>query len=189
MERLEALDRATAEFDAALRRVGPDDWSRPSTNPGWSVWDLVNHVVGGNVRYVVLLTGAPTAEVERLRDVDHVGANPVDAFRETSDRVRAAFAEPGVLEQVVHHRLGDRSGSDLLTMRILEHALHGWDLARSVNLSVELDPKVVAAALHAIADDPSLLVRSGYPEPAEDAVTGADAADPARRLLTLTGRA
>ena len=57
--------------------------------------DLVNHVVGGNRRYVVLLTGAPTVEVEALRDLDHLGADPVNAFADDRSEVVAAFHAPG----------------------------------------------------------------------------------------------
>jgi uncharacterized protein (TIGR03086 family) len=183
MDRYGALERATATFAAVLASVPDDRWQSPSVNPGWSVHDLVNHVVGGNRRYVVLLTGAPTAEVEALRDLDHLGDDPDRAFAQTSAELIAAFARPGALEVTVHHRQGDRSGSDLLTMRVMEHALHGWDLARSIGADDGIDPGVVDTLLGAFDTDETLLVRSGYPPSNPPA-----AADPQRRLLILTGR-
>jgi uncharacterized protein (TIGR03086 family) len=183
-----ALDRATATFAQTLAAVRDDQWDAPTPNPGWSVRDLVNHVVGGNRRYVLLLSGAPTVEVEALRNLEHLGTDPLQAFLDTSAAMTAAFHQPDVLAVTVHHRLGDRSGADLLVMRVMEHALHGWDLARSIDSdnhidAARIDPGVTAALLAVLDADPSLLARSSY----TPSTPPADI-DPQRRLLILTGR-
>jgi uncharacterized protein (TIGR03086 family) len=180
----DALDRATEGFRGVLVAVSDVDWDAATPNPGWTVRDLVNHVVGGNRRYVLLLGGAATADVERLRDVDHLGSDPVDAFDRTSAAVSAVFREPGALQRTVHHRKGDRSGEELLTMRILEHALHGWDLATAVGADARIAPSVVSSLLDRAT--PDLLARSGYP-PAP-AAAGDAGTSPQQRLLDLTGR-
>lgn len=183
MDALGALDVSSAAFARTLRQAGADDWALPSPNAGWSVRDLVNHVVGGNRRYVLLLTGAATEEVEALRDLDHLGEDPVAAFTATSAEVAAAFRRPGALERVVHHRLGDRYGAELLVMRIAEHALHGWDLARAIGADDAIDPPVVEVMLEAVEADPDFLSRAGYsPLPVANRMAGP------RRLLALTGR-
>jgi uncharacterized protein (TIGR03086 family) len=186
----QALDRATAGFRGILAGVSAEQWDLPTPNPGWSVRELVNHVVGGNRRYLLLLAGAPTAEVEKLRDGDQLGADPLGSFDRTSAAVAAVFREPGALERTVHHRKGDRSGDDLLTMRILEHALHGWDLATAVGADTRIGPSVVAVLLDRVTDD--LLVRSGYPGEAAAGPAGpagpASAPGAQQRLLALTGR-
>jgi uncharacterized protein (TIGR03086 family) len=181
----DALDRATVGFHDLLATVSDEEWDRPTPNPGWSVRDLVSHVVGGNRRYLVLLSGAPTVEVEKLRGGDHLGDDPLAAFDQTSADVATAFRQPGALDQTVHHRKGDRSGDDLLTMRILEHSLHGWDLATALGRDADIDPAVVAVLLDRVSHD--ALIRSGYPgEP--EAARPADQG-PQQRLLVLTGRA
>lgn len=83
----------------------------------------------------------------------------------------------------VHHRFGDRSGADLLVMRVMEHALHGWDLAHAIQVDATIEPDVTAAILAALTAKPNLLARSGYPPAA-----GPVDVDPQRRLLALTGR-
>jgi uncharacterized protein (TIGR03086 family) len=178
-----ALDRATAGFAAVLARVGDDHWESPTPNPGWSVADLVNHVIGGNRRYAVLLSGAPTVQVEELRRGDHLGGDPRHEFQDSSVQMIAAFGQPDALAMTVHHRLGDRSGADLLVMRVMEHALHGWDLARAIGVDDAIEPDVTQAILAALATRPGLLASSGYP-PASDPVD----VEPQRRLLLLTGR-
>jgi uncharacterized protein (TIGR03086 family) len=178
-----ALDRATAGFARTLSQVRDDQWDAPSPNPGWSVRDLVNHVVGGNRRYVVLLTGAPTVEVEAMRDLDHLAGDPMQAFVETSAEVAVAFRAPGAMAQIVHHRLGDRTGAELLVMRVIEHSVHGWDLARAIGAEDRLDPDVTQVLLDAFAADPGMLARTSFP-----ASNPPTTADPQLRLLNLTGR-
>jgi uncharacterized protein (TIGR03086 family) len=182
----DALDRATAGFHDLLVTVSDGDWDRPTPNPGWSVRDLVSHVVGGNRRYLVLLSGAPTVEVEKLRGGDHLGDDPLAAFDQTSAEVAAAFREPAALQRTVHHRKGDRTGGDLLTMRILEHSLHGWDLATAIGGDTSIDPAVVTVLLDRVSHD--LLVRSGYPGDPEPGSEIGIRQSPQQRLLVLTGR-
>jgi uncharacterized protein (TIGR03086 family) len=180
-----ALDRATASFASILGAVGPHDWDRPSVNPGWSVYDLVNHVVGGNRRYVLLLAGRLLEEVEAMRGITHLSDDPMRNFEQTSAEVIAAFHEPGALDRTVHHRQGDRSGQDLLAMRVMEHSLHGWDLARSIARDHEVDDDVAAAILTTVDADPGFLARCRFPAYRDP---GPNAA-PSYRLRQLTGRA
>jgi uncharacterized protein (TIGR03086 family) len=183
VDAFDVLDIATAGFASTLRLVEPTHFGLPTPNPGWTVRDLLNHVVGGNRRYVVLLTGAPTEQVEALRDLDHLTADPYGDFVTTAAAVSAAFREPGVLDRVVHHRWGDRTALQLLFLRITEHLLHGWDLARAIDGDDSLDPSVVDFLLAAIDVDPTLVNPNAFAtSPSDDGLTGA------ARLLALTGR-
>jgi uncharacterized protein (TIGR03083 family) len=58
MDGFESLDRARSEFDRRLRAVEPGEWSLETPCEGWTVRDLVNHVVGGNRMAVALLAGS-----------------------------------------------------------------------------------------------------------------------------------
>ena len=113
---------------------------------------LVNHVVGANVRYQLLLQGAPTGQVEATRTVDHLGDDPLAAFVATADGVVACFQENGALERVAHHATGDRTGRELLSMRVLDVAIHSWDLARAIGADESMDDDVVAFLLPYTAD-------------------------------------
>jgi uncharacterized protein (TIGR03086 family) len=149
---LELLVVANDEFARRLRLVGPDDWPRPTPCSEWDVRALVNHVVGACVRHQMLLHGAQTHEVETTRGVDHLGADPVGAFAATADAVVACFCEDGALERIVHHAAGDRTGRELLSMRVLDSAVHAWDLARAIAADEALDDDVVAFLLAYTAD-------------------------------------
>jgi uncharacterized protein (TIGR03086 family) len=113
---------------------------------------LVNHVVGANLRYQLLLHGAPTQQVEATRTADHLGDDALASFIATADGVVACFHEDGALERIAHHATGDRTGSELLSMRILDAAIHGWDLARATGADETLDDEVVAYLLTYTAD-------------------------------------
>jgi uncharacterized protein (TIGR03086 family) len=116
------------------------------------VRELVNHVVGANVRYQLLLHGAPSEQVEATRTVDQLGEDALASFVATAADVVACFREDGALERVAHHGTGDRTGRELLTMRILDAAIHGWDLARAIRADETLDDDVVAFLLAYTAD-------------------------------------
>ena len=45
MDTPEMFRRAVAEFDGRVRQIGAHQWQAPTPDEGWSVRDLVNHVV------------------------------------------------------------------------------------------------------------------------------------------------
>jgi len=176
---------ANDEFAQRLRLVGPADWRRPTPCAEWDVCGLVDHVVGANVRYQLLLHGAPTEQVEATRAVDQLGDDALAAFVATAGGVVACFREDGALDGVVHHVTGDRTGRELLSMRILDAAVHAWDLARALSADEALEDDVVACLLAYTAD-----LDLG-PQQRAFAVADADAprnASPQARLLHRLGR-
>jgi uncharacterized protein (TIGR03086 family) len=143
---------ANDEFARRLRLVRDDDWQRPTPCSDWDVRALVNHVVGANVRYELLLHGAPTEQIEATRTVDHLGDDALASFVATADVVVACFHEDGALERIAHHATGDRTGRDLLSMRVLDAAIHGWDLARAIGADEDLSDEIVAFLLAYTSD-------------------------------------
>src|SRR3954470_15963543 len=139
---LELLVVANDEFAQRLRLVGPADWRRPTPCAERDVRALVDHVVGANVRYQLMLRGAPTEQVEATRTVDHLGEDALASFVATADGVVACFREDGALERIGHHATGDRTGRELLSMQILDTAIHGWDLARAIGADETVDDDV-----------------------------------------------
>ncbi len=149
---VELLVVANDEFARRLRLVGHDDWQRPTPCSEWDVRALVNHVVGANLRYQMLLHGASPEQVEATRTVDHLGDDALASFVATADGVVACFHEDGALERIAHHTTGDRTGRDLLSMRVLDAAINGWDLAQAIGVDETLCDDVVAFLLAYTAD-------------------------------------
>lgn len=184
-EPIELLLRANDEFARRLRLVGPDDWRRPTPCSGWDVRALVNHVIGGNVRYQLLLSGAPTEQVEATRTVDHLGDDALASFLGTAKIVVETSQENGALARIAHHATGDRTGRELLSMRILDATIHGWDLARAIGADETLDEDVVAFLLTFTA---GLDLGPGQHAFAPVTADGPPNASPQRQLLHRLGR-
>jgi uncharacterized protein (TIGR03086 family) len=141
------LTGADDGFTQRLALVRPHQWTAPTPCPAWDVQALVNHVVGANRRYTMLLDGAAADEVDATRSADHLGADPVASFVSTAAGLHAAFRQPGALARTAQHPIGERTGAQLLDMRVLDVAVHSWDLARAIGTDETLDPDVVAFAL------------------------------------------
>ena len=186
MELLEALEVSRDEFERRLPLIGDDDWGRPTPCSEWDVYALVNHVIGGCRRYTMLLHGASAAETEAMKGLDHVGGDAPASFRAAADEMMAAFAEPDALSRTVHHPAGDRPGLVLAGMRVVDFAVHGWDLARSVGADETLDPDLVEWTSAVLSGMGAELAKGGYFQaPAGEAGAGSG---PQERLLLLTGR-
>jgi uncharacterized protein (TIGR03086 family) len=107
----------------------------------------VNHVVGANRRYTMLLHGAAANEVGATRTAEHLGDDPVSSFVATAAELNAAIRDPGAMARTAHHPAGERTGAQLLETRVLDVTVHTWDLARSIGADESLDPDLVAFAL------------------------------------------
>jgi uncharacterized protein (TIGR03086 family) len=182
----DAFEASGALFREQIASVGTGRGGWPTPCTDWTVDDLLNHVVGGELRYLLLLRGASTDEVEATRSVRHVGADPAASFDRLHAELSAAFLAPGALERVVHHRLGDRLGRDLLAMRVAEYVLHGWDLASACGSDRVPDEQLARVVLDEMDRAPQLWAGPGLFAPAGRASSGTG--EPGSELLRRTGR-
>jgi uncharacterized protein (TIGR03086 family) len=183
---LEMVDLADAGFDARLRQVGDDDWNRSTPCAEWDVYRLVNHVVIGGGRYGRLVRGGTRDAFIAERQLDALVDGAVAAWESNATTCREAFAEPGALDRIVPFSTGDIAGARLLSIRIVEVAVHTWDLARALGLDESMDPRLAGFALAAFAENNLPLGAGGVPffdEPTQGAFT-----DDLDRLLRLAGR-
>jgi uncharacterized protein (TIGR03086 family) len=183
MDAFEALDRSRVEFRRVLAGVGHEHWELATPCEEWDVRELVNHVLGGNVRYTMLQHGAAADEMAATRAVDHIGNDALASFDKSAADVVAAFEEPDALERTVHHPAGDRSGFDLLWLRVAEWTIHAWDLARAIGGDETLDTDLVDTLLARLEEHGTGLESGGYY--AEPSATQVDAPAQTRLLLTV----
>lgn len=187
---LELLALARVGFRHRLELVLADDWARPTPCTEWDVRQLVNHVVGSDLRYAALLDGARAEDVIRRREEETgsapvVGDNPVDDWTHAAARFDAALHAPGAMQRVVDYPPGPLPGRDLVENRIVDITIHTWDLARAIDADDTLHEGLVRRCLSARV----FQVRTGRHVTANDAPGSAP--EPARlqrRLLRASGR-
>jgi len=185
MDLFETLDRSRAEFRRVLAGVGGEHWGLATPCEDWDVRELVNHVLGGNVRYTMLLHGATPEAVNATRSVDHIGSDALSSMDASAGEVVGAFKEPDALERTVHHPAGDRSGLDLLWLRVAEWTIHAWDLARAIGGDERLDPELVDSLLRRLSEHGTGLETGGYFTAPGDVPGDVDTQ---ARLLLMVGR-
>lgn len=136
------------DFETLAGELEPEDWERPTGCPGWSVRDVVAHVVG----IEALLAGDPEPEVELTGDLDHV-RDEMGRYMETHVAARRGHTVPDLvaeLHAVVERRRAQLAGIDgvgdevptvmggraaaarVLPIRVFDLYAHDQDVRRAV---------------------------------------------------------
>ncbi|MEZ5211340.1 MULTISPECIES: TIGR03086 family metal-binding protein [unclassified Gordonia (in: high G+C Gram-positive bacteria)] len=177
------LDDAEALWAAALSSAGAGTLSAPSGCGEWSNRELIDHVIGGADRYRMLIEGASAGDTAVTRGRDYIGDDPVAAFWRYERALRAA-ASSADLGLPVDHRAGPRSGTELMTMRVMELTLHAQDLCVGLGIPWAPPERLCEYLLTEAAPVIDGLRGLGL----FAAATAPRSATPADRLLAFTGR-
>jgi len=179
------LDRALDAFGARLVAVPTDGWDAPTPCPGWSVQDLVAHVVDEERWVPSLLAGESTQEHSGDRHGDELDADPVAAWRQAATDVRSAIADSGVVDATVRIASGETTAATLLLEVFADHLIHAWDLARAIGADERLDADLVEACATWFDEHEREWRENGEIGPPVAVPEGADAQ---ARLLARFGR-
>lgn len=148
-------------FVDVVATLHDDDWSRPTGCPGWSVADVVAHVVG----LEDVLTGGPEPEVEVPEDLAHVD-NEISRYTERHVHVRRGRPPAELVEElltVVGRRRtqlagdldvmapsflgGEQPLAKSIGMRAFDIFAHEQDIRRAVGRPGHLDGPAAASYL------------------------------------------
>lgn len=170
----DALRRAFRSTRAVLANIGPGALGEPTPCRSWNVGELIDHVVVAPRLGVRALRGEPLGD-----DTGHLGGDFLAAYDATTEQTLAAFAEPGVLEQMVTLPFAEVPGAFLRMMITTDQFTHGWDLARATGLSTDLDQDLAGellaeAAIPAEFRGEDGVAPFGPEQPAPDTATAAD---------------
>lgn len=183
------LDQAETCWEIALSRVTEEQLDLESGCREWTNEQLINHLIGGGLRYQKLLAQAPPAEVEATRGQDHLGEDRIASFWK-HERAFRRLAGESDLDRQVHHRIGLISGHQLVNMRILELALHAADLSIGTGDVWPIDDQLaefISTELSGLIVD--LGSTGGYAPPRAEASADKDAQPShAQRVLDISGR-
>lgn len=168
MATADQLAQVLDDVTPLVAAIDGEQWAGPTPCTDWTVRQLVNHLVGGNLMFAAIVDGLP---VDRS-PADHLGDDPVASYHAAARAVVAAFSRPGALEQVVTVPFGTVPGMVALHLRITEVLVHGWDLARATGGTTKFPDDVVAGELEftraALADLPPDRSPFAAPQPVVD---------------------
>ena len=135
------MEHAFAIATGVLQNVQPEQWSAPSPCEGWTVRDVVNHMVGGAKIVSTELSGRG-GDVNYY--VNHLrGADPVEAYRDAAAEAVAVFHDdPGLVSRTIPMPWGPETGATVATMFMGDHFVHAWDIARATGQSTDLDAEL-----------------------------------------------
>ena len=184
VELLELFQRAQAQFTDRVDAVAPDQWDDESL-PGWTVADLVAHLVTEQLWVPPLLAGEPVLEGRFPEETsDLLGSDPFTGWESAADDALSAFAEDDALVRTVHLSRGPTPATDYILEMTADLTVHAWDLARATDGDTDLDGELVTAAL-VYAES---LPEDGIPGVIDPPLDVSATADPQTRLLARFGR-
>ncbi|SDF41453.1 TIGR03086 family protein [Blastococcus aurantiacus] len=184
VELLALFQRAQALFTDRVDAVDPDQWEDEAL-PGWTVADLVAHLVGEHLWAPPLLAGEPYTDIHVADDIATLlGADPFTGWETAADGSLAAFAEDDALTRTVHLQRGPTPATQYVLEMTADLTVHSWDLARATGGDPRLDRELVDAALVLAEQLPDDGV-PGFFDPPLAVPTSADAQT---RLLARFGR-
>ena len=183
-ELLELFQRAQAQFTDRVDAVAPDQWEDPSL-PGWTVADLVAHLVTEQLWVPPLLAGEPYLEGRFPEGTsDLLGSDPFTGWESAADDALSAFAEDDALIRTVHLSRGPTPATEYILEMTADLTVHAWDLAQATGGDTELDGELVTAALVYAERLPA----EGMPGLLDPPLDVSEAAPPQMRLLARFGR-
>lgn len=129
-------------FDAVVAQVPGDAWPGPSPCTGWRALDVLGHVgIATEFGSELLEGGAPEWHPVDTPG-DAVAGEPVQWWRSLAERARRAAAHVDLTAEV-DSPAGRRSVAEGLSFPAIDLFVHGWDLARSAGLDVEIPAEAI----------------------------------------------
>jgi uncharacterized protein (TIGR03086 family) len=174
------LERAFAATAAIVDDVPPDRRDAPSPCAEWTVTDVVEHLISGNLALARAL--GPD-----LADAPEVAESLGPRFRSSADVLTAALARPDALAGTVAIPFGTVPVPVAVALRTIEALVHGWDVAVASGQDPSALPADVAET--GIGFSESMFASTDRTRlPFAPAAPVAESAPPIDRLAALLGR-
>lgn len=155
----EAMATTMRGFASVVATLEPQHWDQPTPCTGWSVLDVVDHVVAGERFTEATLNGASLADASDAQiGIDRQNPDVVSQVADAAATVLAAFE--GSLDRIIEHRIGPVSARRVLGFRIIDQLGHTWDVATAIGRPVTLDADALAIGLELTHAERQTLERS-----------------------------
>ena len=140
--------RAVGRSVELVDTVTPADLTRPTPCGDWTLAELIGHLTAQHRGFAAAARGQG-ADLSRW-SVPAAGPDPVEAYRVAAEDVTAAFAgsepdTPFALPEIT--TTVTFPARRAIGFHLIDYVVHSWDLARSLDVPVDLDDDLVRAAL------------------------------------------
>jgi uncharacterized protein (TIGR03086 family) len=174
------LDRRAVELSAQIvAQAGPADLGRPTPCAAWTLRDLLDHMITQHYGFAAASSGR--GGDRQLWQVVHPDT-PIAAYAAAADQVITAFAQADTLQRSFD--LPEISttvafpAAQAISFHFVDYVVHGWDVARALDVPFEVSDDLAEAALVVagrVPDGENRLIegaafRPGVPAPADGTV-------------------
>jgi uncharacterized protein (TIGR03086 family) len=187
MDVVVTFERVLDTTNEVVDRVEPDQLANPTPCTEWDVRAVINHITGGATMFAECVEqgSVPDSRLGELMGGDNLGDDFKGNYRAASDRARATFGVPGVLDKIVKLPFGEMPAGVALNIAIMDVMTHTADIAKATGQSID-DEEILTTALDVgrqlITDD---FRQPGMFDAERHAGPNASAAD---KLLAFAGR-
>lgn len=141
---LEILHQKAVEtWTSRVEAVTQDQWDQPTPCEGWTVRDLVNHVVSEQRWTAPLMRGRTVEEVGSAFDGDVLGADPAGSARSAATEATSVVREVLPAGGTVHLSSGEEDMEEYVRQLSADHLIHAWDLGAATGAEAALPPELV----------------------------------------------
>jgi uncharacterized protein (TIGR03086 family) len=181
------LATATDVFRSRLGATTVSQLDTATPCEGWTVRDLVGHVIGGNNMAVALVGGCSVDEARSFFSSAPTSNGVLGACTTSLATQLSALGSGLDTTMTVHHPMGEMPAAQLVEFRVGDLLLHSWDLARATGGDEHLPEDLVARVYGNLEPMEAVIASIGIFGSGPSGTLGADA-DIQTRLLDLTGR-
>jgi uncharacterized protein (TIGR03086 family) len=172
--------RVLEHFTALVDSISPEQWSAPTPCEGWTVRDLIEHIVVRDARIAASVGGPPAG------DPPAPDAALPALWKQRVRWWAAGLDDPERRDVVWPTALGELTFTQAtMAMMTGELAIHTWDLARALGVDDTVDPEAVHSAYLAMKHHGDALRRPGAMGPEVEAPAGSSEQV---QLIAFTGR-
>lgn len=173
-------------------KIRPADLRRATPCDGWSLAQLLAHMTVQHRGFAAAARGdgANLAHWDAATVAGAVAADPAATYAAAAAEVLAAFANDGALEaSFALPEFGAGAafpGEQAIGFHLVDYVVHGWDVARSIDVPFTLPDDVISAVLPLVLAVPDGDFRTAPESPFARAIAaGDDVSDLDRALLHL----
>lgn len=165
-----ALDRKALDINLALiKTIEEDQCGLRTPCDKWNVGELLQHLTDSTWSFA--------------------GLKNEGGYPQAADAAIETFSADGYLDKPVDFgTFGEMPGRWKVASHLVDTVVHTWDLQKALNLQVNLDEELAAAALKIVERMPNTPATRGPDAAFHDAVPIADTATLTDRLIALSGR-